>query len=288
VPDSGRTTTVKMRRLAAELRGLRASAGLSREDVVERTGVNVATLYRIEHGRVRPQARTLQALLEAYGVNTDQASELLALSRESGQRGWLQGYTADLPDPYLTYISFENEARSIRNYESLLLPGLLQTRHYARAVIAVGLPGASRDEVERRVEVTMARQAVLTRAEPVGLWAIVDEAALHRQVGGKAVMQNQLQYLTSAIANPAVTLQVISFEAGAHPGMPGSFTIVRFPADQDPDLVYLGGTARDQLVEAEPEVARYNRAFQNLRAMALSPADSRALIAGLARASLSS
>lgn len=285
MPDSGRTTTVQMRRLAAQLRGLRASAGLSREEVVERTGVNVATLYRIEHGRVRPQARTLQALLQAYGVNTDQASELLALSRESGQRGWLQGFTADLSDPYLTYISFENEARSIRNYESLLLPGLLQTRHYARAVFAVGLPGASPDEVERRVEVTMTRQAVLTRPEPVRLWAIVDEAALHRQVGGQTVMQDQLQYLTRAVASPAVTLQVISFQAGAHPGMPGSFTIVRFPGDQDPDVVYIGATAGEQLIEAEPEVARYNEAFQHLRAMALSPVDSGTLIASLARSS---
>jgi transcriptional regulator with XRE-family HTH domain len=280
VSDSGRITTVRQRRLAAELRGLRATAGLSREDVVERTGVNVATLYRIEHGRVRPQARTLQALLQAYGVEPAQATELLALSRETAQRGGLQAYAAELPEPFKTYLGFEDEARMIRNYESLSLPDLLQTQHYARAVITVGLPEASPDEVERRVEVTMARQAVLTRAEPVGLWAIVDEAALHRQVGGRAVMEQQLQYLTSAVANPAVTLQVISFQAGAHPGMPGSFAIVRFPGDQDPDVVYVG----DQLIEAEPEVARYNHAFQHLRAVALSPADSGALIASLARA----
>lgn len=279
MPDSGRITTVRMRRLAAELRSLRATAGLSREDVVERTGVNVATLYRIEHGKVRPQARTLQALLQAYGADPGQATELLALSRESVQRGGLQGYAADLPEPYKTYLGFEDEARMIRNYESLSLPELLQTQHYARAVITVGLPGASRDEVERRVEVTMARQSVLTRAEPVRLWAIVDEAALHRQVGGQAVMDDQLQYLMRAVANEAVTLQVISFQAGAHPGMPGSFTILRFPGDQDPDVVYVS----DQLIEAEPEVARYNHAFQHLRAVALSPADSGALIARLAR-----
>jgi transcriptional regulator with XRE-family HTH domain len=283
VPDSGRTTTVRMRRLAAELRGLRATAGLSREDVVERTGVNAATLYRIEHGRVRPQARTLQALLQTYGVDTAVATQLLALSRESGQRSPLQAYATDLSETYKTYIGFEDEARTIRNYESLSLPALLQTRHYAHAVIAAALPGANRDEVERRVEVTLARQAVLTRAEPVMLWAIVDEAALHRQVGGKAVMDDQLRYLTNAMANPAVTLQVISFAAGAHPGMPGSFTIVRFPGDQDPDVVYIGGTAGDQLIETEPEVAEYNRAFQHLRAVALGPADSGALIAGLAR-----
>lgn len=284
MPDSGRTTTVRMRRLAAELRGLRATAGLSREDVVERTGVNVATLYRIEHGRVRPQTRTLQALLQAYGVDTAQATELMALSRESGQRGPLQAYAVELSEPYKTYIGFETEARTVRNYESLSVPALLQTPHYARAVVAASLPTASPDEVERLVEVTMARQAVLTRPEPVMLWAIVDEAALHRQVGGRAVMDDQLRYLTSALANPAVTLQVISFAAGAHAGMPGSFTIVRFPGDQDPDVVYLGGTAGDQLIDAESEVAGYNRAFQGLRAVALGPADSGALIARLARA----
>lgn len=284
MPDSGRTTTVRMRRLAAELRGLRATAGLSREDVVERTGVNVATLYRIEHGRVRPQTRTLQALLQAYGVDTTQATELMALSRESGQRGPVQSYAAELSEPYKTYIGFEAEARTIRNYESLSVPALLQTRHYARAVAAASLPTASADEVERLVEVTMARQTMLTRPEPVMLWAIVDEAALHRQVGGSAVMDDQLRYLISALANPAITLQVISFAAGAHAGMPGSFTIVRFPGDQDPDVVYLGGTAGDQLIDGEAEVGGYNRAFQGLRAVALGPADSGALIARLARA----
>jgi transcriptional regulator with XRE-family HTH domain len=177
MPERYRTTTVRLRRLAAELRKLRGETGLSREDVVERTGVNVATLYRIEHARVRPQTRTLRALLDTYRVSETRQAELLALSREAGQRGWLHAYESELPEQYTTYIGFEDEARSIWNYESLLVPGLLQTEEYARAVIRGGLPGASHDEVERRVEARMARQAVLTRNSPVRLWAIVDDTA---------------------------------------------------------------------------------------------------------------
>jgi transcriptional regulator with XRE-family HTH domain len=282
MPDSTRTTTVRMRRLAAELRNLRAGAGMSREEVVERTGVNVATLYRIEHAKVRPQARTLQALLQAYGVDTNQASELLALSRESGQRSWLQAYEAELPETYTTFIGYEDEARSVWNYESAVLPELLQTRHYAHEVIAAGMPGAALDEVEQRVQVRIARQAVLTRYNPVLLWAVVDEAALHRRVGGQAVMKDQLRQLIRAIMIPSVILQVISFEAGAHPGMPGSFAVIKFPGEQDPDVIYVDGMAGDQFLEAEPDIARYNRLFQQLGAAALSPEDSRKLIATLA------
>lgn len=282
MPDRYRTTTVRLRRLAAELRKLRGEAGLSREDVVESTGINVATLYRIEHARVRPQPRTLRTLLDTYRVGEARQAELLALSREAAQRGWLQAYESELPEQYTTYIGFEDEARSVWNYESLLLPGLLQTEDYARAVVRGGLPEASHDEVERLVEARMARQAVLTRDNPVKLWAIVDEAALRRRVGGPAVMNAQLHRLIQTAEVPAVTLQVIAFDAGAHPGMPGSFAIIKFPGDEDPDVVYIDSMAGDLFLETEPEIQRFTLAFEHLRAVALSPADSQALIASIA------
>ena len=140
MPGDRRTPTVRLRRLAAELRSLRTSSGLTRDEIVERTGINVATLYRIEHARVRPQTRTLRTLLDLYRVE------------------------------YTTYIGFEGKARGVWNYESPFVPGLLQTEDYARAVIRGGYPSASRDEVERRVRVRMERQNVLRAESPLELW----------------------------------------------------------------------------------------------------------------------
>src|SRR6266568_8045457 len=210
------TPTVRLRRLAAELRTLRASAELTRDEVVERTGINVATLYRIEHARVRPQTRTLRTLLDLYGADKEHQDELVALLRDARQRGWLHAYQSELPEQYTTYIGFEGEARSVWNYESLFIPGLLQTEDYARAVIRGVLPTASRDEVERRVEVRMERQEVLRNDNPLELWSIADEAALRRQVGGPAVMRAQLRHVLDASELPNITFQVIPFDVGAH------------------------------------------------------------------------
>ena len=173
MPGKRQTPTVRLRRLAAELRSLRDTSGLTRETVIERTGINAATLYRIEHGRVRPQTRTLRTLLDLYGVDQEQQAELVALLRDARLRGWLHAYQSELPEHYTTYIGFEGEAHSVWDYESLFVPGLLQTEDYARAVIRGGLPNASRDEVERRVEVRMERQALLHNENPLNLWSIV-------------------------------------------------------------------------------------------------------------------
>jgi transcriptional regulator with XRE-family HTH domain len=260
---------------------LRALSGLTRETVVERTGINAATLYRIEHGRVRPQTRTLRTLLDLYGVDQDQQAELVSLLRDARQRGWLHAYQSELPEHYTTYIGFEGEAHSVWNYESLFVPGLLQTEDYARAVIRGGLPHASRDEVERRVEVRMERQAVLRNDNPLNLWSIVDEAALRRQVGGAAVMQAQLRYLMEVSELPHVTLQVIPFDVGAHAGMPGSFVFMQFAEATIPDVIYIDSMAGELFLEEEGDVRRYRLIFEHLRAVAASPDASRSLIAPL-------
>jgi len=148
--------TLRLRRLAAELRRLRAEAGLTREDVAGRTGVNEATLYRIESAKARPQGRTLTALLDLYAVPDEVHAELAALARQSGEKNWLQSFPSELPEPYPTYISFEGEARSLLNYESLFIPGLLQTEDYARAALSRGLPSATKDEIQRLVEARLA------------------------------------------------------------------------------------------------------------------------------------
>ncbi len=282
MPGMRQTPTVRLRRLAAELRSLRKDSGLTREEVVERTGINVATLYRIEHARVRPQTRTLRALLDLYGVDPEQQAGLAALLRDARQRGWLHAYQAELPEHYTTYIGFEGEAHSVWNYESLFIPGLLQTEDYARAVIRGVLPFASRDEVERRVEARMQRQAVLSGGNPLNLWSIVDEAALRREVGGTEVMRAQLRHLAGAIELPHITFQVIPFNVGAHAGMLGSFVLMQFADAAIPDVIYIDSMAGDLFLEEESDVRRYTLMFEHLRAVAASPDASRSLLGSLA------
>jgi transcriptional regulator with XRE-family HTH domain len=273
---------VRLRRLAVELRRLRAAGGLTREQVSEQTAINSATLYRIETAKVRPQRRTLMALLDEYGV-TDETRrvELIALSQQSNEPDWLQAYESDLPEQYTTYISFEAEARSLRAYESSFVPGLLQTEDYARAAMEGGLP-MDDEEAKRRVQVRLQRQAVLARKKPLRLWAVVDEAVLHRLVGGPRVMAKQLQRLIDASRQPHVTVQVLPYTVGAHPGMHGSFSVMDFPDPADPDLVYIESMAGDLLLEREIEVRRYAGIFERLQAAALDPTDSVRLITGLA------
>lgn len=274
---------IRLRRLAAELRRLREISGLTRDDIAERTGINAATLYRIETAKVRPQQRTLVGLLDLYGVADPQRSEILALSRTADEQGWLRPYHADLPNEYTAYISFEAEARGVRNYESLFVPGLLQSEDYARAVIRGVLPMATPKEVDQRVQARVERQAVFEKEHPLELWAILDEAALRREVGGPGVMADQLNRLTKAAIDPHITLQVIPYATGAHPGMPGSFVLMDFPEAVDPSVVYIDSMVGDLFLEAEEDIRRYSQIFDHLRAQALSPNDSVALIGALVR-----
>ena len=270
--------TVRLRRLAAELRRLRADAGYSREQVEELTGVNEGTLYRLETARARPQRRTLVALLDLYHVDDPLRADLIDIARTADGQGWLRPYHSELPEEYAAYISFEAEARSVRNYESLFIPGLLQTEDYARAVITGTLPMANQTEIEQRVQARMERQELLRGDEPLELWAIVDEAAIRRTVGGPKVMRAQLTHLREAAEQPDTTLQVIPFDVGAHPGMPGSFIYMEFGEPTDPELVYVDTLAGDLFLEADADVRRYAAMFDHLRATALSPANTTRMI----------
>jgi transcriptional regulator with XRE-family HTH domain len=263
--------TLRLRRLAAELRSLRAVAGLTREDVTQRTGINEATLYRIESGRARPQVRTLMALLALYEVAEPARSELLALSRQSSEQSWLQSFPSGLPGPYTTYIAFEGEARSLLNYESLFIPGLLQIEPYARAALRSGLPTATDEEVQRLVDARMGRQAVLTRRPSLRLWTIMDEAALRRPVGGRDVMNAQLEHLAESARLSEVTLQVLPYAAGGHPGMAGAFAILQFGEPSASDVIYIESQAADLFLESQLDVSRFTAIFELLRAQALPP-----------------
>jgi transcriptional regulator with XRE-family HTH domain len=282
MPRQRSTPTVRHRRLAAELRRLRESAGLTQEDVSERTGKDRSTLYRLENAQQRPQRSTLIQLLDLYGTDQERRADLLALLREASQRGWMQPHRSDLPEIYSDYISFESEARSVSNYESLFIPGLLQTEDYTRAVIRGILPHASTAQVDSRVTARMERQALLTADNPPQLWAIMDEAAARRIVGGPAVMREQLARVRDTAALPNVTVQVIPYGAGAHPGMPGSFIVLEFPDPADQSLVYIDSMAGDLFLEDDREIRRYILMFEHLRAAALRPDESVTLLAAIA------
>jgi transcriptional regulator with XRE-family HTH domain len=273
--------TVRLRRLAAELRRLRAASELSREQVEEQTGVNEGTLYRIETARARPQRRTLLALLDLYQVTDPLRSDLLDVAKSAGGQGWARPYHWQLPGEYAAYISFEAEARAVHNYESLFIPGLLQTEDYGRAMIRGVLPTVTDAEVSERIKVRTERQKLLDGPDPLELWAVVDEAVIRRVVGGRAVMATQLLHVLDMMNRPNITVQVITFDGGAHPGMPGAFVHMEFRDELDPELVYVDTLAGDIFLEADDDVRRYRQMFDHLRAGALSPPDSAELISSI-------
>jgi len=282
MPNNRPAPTVRLRRLAAQLRQLREAAGLTQDEVSERTGKDRSTLYRLESAQQRPQRSTLIQLMDLYGVDQAQRAELLTVLREASQRGWMQPHRSDLPDIYSDFISFEAEAGSISNYESLFIPGLLQTEDYARAVIRGTLPHATAEQVESRVAARIERQALLTRETPPRLWAIMDEAAIRRAVGGHQVMGEQLARITETATLPNITAQVIPYDAGAHPGRPGSFIVLEFPDPADQSLIYIDSMAGDLFLEGDAEIRRYTLMFEHLRAAALRPDESIALVARVA------
>ncbi|GAA2418707.1 hypothetical protein GCM10010191_31930 [Actinomadura vinacea] len=186
---------------------------------------------------------------------------------------------------YNTFIGFETEARAVWTYEMTLVPGLLQTEGYARAVIKGMLPHASQEEVERRVDARMKRQEVLAKQDAVRLWAIVDEAALRRQVGSAGEMRAQIEHLRAATLRPEVTLQVLPFDSGPHPAMLGAFVILKFDEPVAPDIVYTEGLTKDLFLDDDTSIAQYRETFEHLRASAHSPGQTEVFLADLTRGS---
>jgi len=280
VVSGRRSPTVRRRRLGIELRRLRDDAGLTIEQVAGALECSDSKISRIETGQVGATPRDVRDMLQLYGVDGQRRDALLQSAREARQRDWWQAYSDTLIVPL---VGMEAAASSIRVYETLLVPGLFQTRQYAGTVIRTVRPDLRPEEVERWVEFRMARQSLLARDLPPALSAVLDEALLRRPVGGPAAMGEQLHHLARVAALPTVTLQVLPFAAGHHAGMSGAFTIFSFPEPDDPDVVYLEHTKSDLYLESEEEVRRYASAFDQLRAMALPPDDSVALVVALAR-----
>ncbi|WP_406312141.1 helix-turn-helix domain-containing protein [Streptosporangium sp. NBC_01639] len=269
--------TLRARRLAVELTSRREAAGLTREEASRRLQWSPSTIFRIETGRSRPQPRSVRELLALYGVTGTERDGLIQLAREARQPGWWHSFRDVLPNPYEVYIGLEAAAASIHNFESVAIPGLLQTPDYARAVIKGGAQELGHDEIERLVEVRLTRQQILTKQDRPRLWVVIDEAVIRRVVGSPVVMRAQLHHLVSAAEESKTTLQVIPFSAGAHAGTSGSLVILGFPEPTDPHVVYVETLTGDLYLEKHSDVAAYSIAFERLCATALSPDDSMGL-----------
>jgi Domain of unknown function (DUF5753)/Helix-turn-helix domain len=249
--------TVQRLVLGGHLRRLREDAGITTERAALVIRGSHSKISRMEHGRVAFKERDISDLLTLYSVGPgDEREALLRLARESGTPGWWQGYSDILPHWVEPYFGLEAAASFIREYELQFVPGLLQTESYARAVIRLGNHTAE-DEVIRRAEARIARQEILARAHPPTLWAVMDESALRRTIGGPEVMKEQIGHLIEMCDHPAVTLQILPFSAGAHRAMGGPFTILRFTEPDLRDVVFIEQLTSALYLDKATEVDSY-------------------------------
>ena len=274
--------TVRRRRLGAKLRELREERKLTAEDVAQQLLVSQSKISRLENGRRAISQRDVRDLCRVYSVTDEKLIDaLMTMARESRQRGWWHAF-GDVP--YSVYIGLEANAISARNYESLFVPGMLQTREYAAAVIEGIQPEALPEQNEKRIEIRMRRQEVMSDPDkPLRMWAVLDEAVLHREVGGPQVMREQLEQLIALSQQSHITVQVLPYSIGAHPGMSGTFSILEFEDEADATIVYLEGVTSDLYLEKEADVKTYSTLYEHLRAMALGPEQTRELIDRVAK-----
>jgi transcriptional regulator with XRE-family HTH domain len=226
--------------LGGQLRRLREAKQITLEDAGYVIRASGSKMSRLETGRVGFKSRDIADLLTLYGVTDEQERMTLQeLARQASAVGWWHDYADVMPAWFEPYVGLEEAAASIRSYEIQFVPGLLQTADYAREVALLGHPTGSAEEIDRRVNLRMARQAVLTRPTPAHLWVVLDEAALRRPLGGADVMRGQLRHLIEVSAQPNVSLQIIPLEMGGHAAAGGPFSILRFSERDLPDIVYL-------------------------------------------------
>ncbi|WP_405771734.1 helix-turn-helix domain-containing protein [Streptomyces sp. NBC_01538] len=274
--------TVRRRRLGQELRRLREQKGMTAEEVAERLLVSQSKISRLENGRRSISQRDVRDLCGVYEVADQRmVDSLMEMAKDSRQQGWWHAF-GDVP--YSVYIGLETDAASLRVYDPQVIPGLLQTRPYAEALITGALPETPSSDIENRVQVRLRRQERITALEnPLRLWTVLDEAALRRVVGNKLLMREQLESLVEQSQLPHVTVQVIPFEMGAHPGLNGQYAILEFPDAADSSVVYIEGVTSDLYLEKAQDVQKYSVMYEHLRAQALNVDQSRQFIADLAK-----
>lgn len=258
--------------LGSQLRRLRETNGITRDEAGYAIRASGSKISRMELGRVGFKERDVIDLLAMYGVSNDtERQALVDLARQANSPGWWHKYGDVLPDWFQVYVGLEEAASLIRLYEVQFIPGLLQTADYARAVVALGQPAASAGEVERRVGLRVARQELLAKPDAPRLWAVVDEAALRRPIGGREVMRAQLERLIEVIKEPNITLQVVPFSSGGHAAEGGAFTILRFPEVDLPDVVYVEQLTSSLYLDKRDDVERYTEVMERLSVESESP-----------------
>ncbi|MFI6558780.1 helix-turn-helix domain-containing protein [Streptomyces sp. NPDC050534] len=276
---------VRRRKLGAELRELRAGAGLTSGEAARLAGWHQSKVSRIETGASGVKPADVRLLLDVYAVADAQLRELLMVlagSDESGGRHhWWHAYRGVLPPTYRDFISLESQASAMSTLETSVVPGLLQTPDYARAVTRAAVGGLDDERLDALVEVRLARQDVLRSNPPLSLSAVLDEAVLHREVGGPDVMARQLRRLLDTAHLPQVRLQVLPFAAGAHVGVTGPFVIFSFSSTSDLDVVVLDHLTSSLYLERKEDLRAYREAFKDLQFHALSPEDSLDYIAAI-------
>ncbi|MEV0705509.1 helix-turn-helix transcriptional regulator [Saccharopolyspora sp. NPDC050389] len=276
-PDSatGSGPTARRLVLGSQLRRLREASGISREDAGYAIRGSGSKISRLELGRVGFKERDVADLLTLYGVTDRTEHEsFLDLVRRSNEPGWWHRFNDLMPSWFQDYVGLEESASRIQTYEIQFVPGLLQTEKYARAVATQGRPEFPEDELDRRVRLRMQRQKLFTQPKAPRLWAVIDESVLHRPIGGREVLREQIQFLLDATAMSAVTLQILPFELGRS-GAEGAFTILRFAEPELPDIVYLEHLCGALYLDKPDEVEVYSKVSHRLAVDAQTPEQTR-------------
>jgi len=281
----GGSPLVQRRRLRSELRSAREAKGLTQDQVAHEMDWSLSKIIRIEGASSSISANDLKALLSLYGITeSERVDSLLTLAKAGRERSWWSAYRDAAPSLLLQLIEYESVASAIRQFETLFIPGILQTEEYARAVIQnyYDDEGPGSDKLRALVELRVRREGLLNSEHSPSFNFMLDEAAVSRLVGGSSVMRSQLRRLIAVAEKPNVTVEIVPFSAGLHPGMRGPFEIIEFVDSLDKDIVFVE-TPRGDIISDDPkETKSYRDAFDRLEKASLGPRDSLALLARIA------
>jgi transcriptional regulator with XRE-family HTH domain len=282
--DSTPTPLVQRRRLRTELRRARAEARLTQDQVAKAMDWSLSKIIRIETGAVGISTNDLRALLSLYGIdNADRTNELIELARASRQPSWWSRYKGDISPQYLQYIEYEESASTLRMYDPLLLPGLLQTEDYAAAVMrALAEPETPAEVIRARIDIRLTRQRLLEQAMPPNLICVIDEAAVQRVIGERNLAHGQIVRLIDLANRPNIIIGILPFSAGLHSGLLEPFIILEFSDPEDSDVLYLE-SSKDAIFSHDEagEITGYRMVFEQLLDISLSPADTISYLADL-------
>jgi Domain of unknown function (DUF5753)/Helix-turn-helix domain len=281
--DSPGPTALRMV-LGSHLRRLREAAGVTPDRAGYEIRASRSKISRMENGRVGFKERDVADLLTLYGITDGQLrARMTLLARQANTPGWWSKYGDLLPDWFESYLGMEGAASVIRTFELQFVHGLFQTEAYARAVTLLGHEAASAEQIDRRVSLRLKRQSVFSNPDPPRVWSVMDEAALRRPVGGRAVMRAQLDHLAEIAGLPRVTIQAVPFSRGGHAAAGGSFTILRFAASELPDIVYIEQLTSALYLDDREDVEHYMEVVNALSTQALTPAETARFLTEITR-----